>query len=71
MVDMNAARYEGLESQLMIEGTKRLSKDLGKCLTPGGILRPQKTAPLSGTTRGRLPGAPPETRKDSLMMPRW
>jgi hypothetical protein len=34
--------------------------------TPGGICRPQKTAPFAGTTLGILPGTPNEKRRDSL-----
>lgn len=34
--------------------------------TPGGMRRPQKTAPSTGTTLAILPGTPNENRRDSF-----
>ena len=41
-----------------------------QALTPGAMRCPQKTAPVEGTTRGKWPGVPEVTRRDSLMTPR-
>lgn len=43
-----------------------LFKSKKKELTPSGINSPRTVVPPCGTTRGRIPGIPDETRSDSL-----
>ena len=42
----------------------------GQVLTPGAMRRPHITAPAAGTTRGKWPGAPEESRRLSSTIPR-